>query len=53
MSCYLCFVIDVAFFNNGYNDLLKVTVIGASLDSSRGLEDSLVSVNGVFVEASN
>ena len=51
MSCCLRFVAQVAIFDDFGDLFLQLATIVVSLDPARGLEDSLVSVNGVFVEA--
>ena len=51
MSCCLGFVTQVAILDDFGDLFLQLAAIVVSLDSARGLEDSLVSVNGVFVEA--
>ena len=51
MSCCLGLVTQVAILDDFGDLFLQLAAIVVSLDSARGLEDSLVSVNGVFVEA--
>ena len=51
MSCCFRFIADVAFSDDCCDDVFESGAVIVSLDSIQGFENSLVSMNRVFVEA--